>query len=40
MLHLSFDYLGMEYAGKVLVKAYEKGEIPKNQSVFKKAYDL
>ena len=29
MLRLSCDYLGMKFAGKVLVKAYEKGEIKK-----------
>ena len=38
MLRLSFDYLGMKYAGKVLIKAYEKGEIKKNQKALKKAY--
>jgi len=40
MLRRSCDYLGMKYAGKVLVKAYEKGEIQKNQNALKKAYDL
>ena len=40
MLRLSFDYLGMKYAGKVLIKAYEKGEILKNQNALKKAYEL
>ena len=40
MLRLSFDYLGMKYAGKILVKAYEKGEILKNHKALKKAYDL
>jgi len=40
MLRLSFDYLGMKFAGKVLAKAYEKGEIIKNQKALKKAYDL
>jgi len=40
MLRLSCDYLGMKYAGKVLVKAYEKGEITKNQKALKRAYDL
>ena len=38
MLRLSCDYLGMKFAGKVLVKAYEKGEIRKNQKAMKKAY--
>ena len=40
MLRLSCDYLGMKFAGKVLVKAYEKGEIRKNQKAMKKAYDF
>jgi hypothetical protein len=40
MLRLSCDYLGMKFAGKVLVKAYERGEILKNQKALKKAYDL
>jgi hypothetical protein len=30
----------MKFAGKVLVKAYEKGEILKNQKAMKKAYDF
>jgi hypothetical protein len=30
----------MKFAGKVLVKASEKGKILKNQKVLKKAYDL
>jgi len=38
MLRLSCDYLGMKFAGKILVKAYEKGEILKNQKAMKKAY--
>jgi len=40
MLRLSFDYLGMKCAGKILVKAYEKGEILKNQKALEKAYKL
>jgi multimeric flavodoxin WrbA len=40
MLRLSCDYLGMKFAGKVLVKAYEKGEILKNQKALEKAYKL
>jgi multimeric flavodoxin WrbA len=40
MLRLSCDYLGMKFAGKVLAKAYEKGEIIKNQKALKKAYEL
>jgi len=30
----------MKFAGKVLVKAYEKGEILKNQKELKEAYNL
>ena len=40
MLRLSCDYLGMKFAGKILVKAYEKGEIQKNQKALRKAFDL
>lgn len=40
MLRLSCNYLGMKFAGKVLAKAYEKGEIQKNQKALKKAYEL
>jgi multimeric flavodoxin WrbA len=40
MLRLSFDYLGMKFAGKVLAKVYEKGEIKKDQKALKKAYEL
>ena len=40
MLRLSFDYLGMKYAGKILAKAYEKGEVLKNQKALKHAYNL
>jgi multimeric flavodoxin WrbA len=38
MFHLSCDYLGMKFAGKVLAKAYEKGEIKKNQKALKKTF--
>jgi multimeric flavodoxin WrbA len=37
--HLSFDYLGMEFGGKLLVKAYEKGEIKKDPKALKMAYE-
>ena len=37
MFRLTFDYLGMEFAGKVLAQAYEKGEISQNQEALKKA---
>jgi len=40
MLRLSCDYLGIKFAGKVLVKAYEKGEIKSNQKALKKAFEF
>ncbi len=40
MLRLSGDYLGMKYAGKILVKACEKGEILENQKALKKALEF
>ena len=40
MFRVSFDYLRMKYAGKLLVKAYEKGEVKKDQKTLKKAYDF
>jgi hypothetical protein len=40
MFRWSFDYLGMKFAGKILVKAYEKGEIKKNRQGLKRAYEL
>lgn len=40
MLRLSCNYLGMKFAGKVLARAYEKGEIKKDQKALKKAYGL
>ena len=40
MFRMSFQYLGMRYAGKMLVTAYEKGEIGENQEEMRKAYDL
>jgi len=40
MLRLSCDYLGMKYTGKILVKAYEKGEIRKNQKELEKAFEF
>jgi multimeric flavodoxin WrbA len=40
MFRLSFDYLGMKFVGKILVKAYEKGEVKKNQQVLKKTYEF
>ena len=40
MMRLSFNYLGMKFVGKIFVKAYEKGEICKNQRELKRAYKL
>jgi multimeric flavodoxin WrbA len=40
MFQKSFDYLGVQFAGKMLVTAYEKAEILKNEHELKKAYDL
>jgi len=40
MFRLIFDYLGMEFAGKVLAQAYEKGEVRQNQEALKEAYEL
>ena len=37
MLRLSCNYLGMKFAGKILAKAYERGEIKKDQKALKKA---
>lgn len=40
MFRLSFDYLGMEFAGEVLVKAYEKGEILEDNTEMERAYEF
>ena len=40
MLRLSCDYLGMKFVGKVLARAYEKGEIKENQKALTKANEL
>ena len=40
MLRRSFDYLGMELAGRVLAKAYEKAEVAEDREELKRAYDL
>jgi multimeric flavodoxin WrbA len=40
MLRLSCDYLGMKFAGKILVQAYEKGEIKNNHKALKKAFEF
>jgi len=40
MFRLSFDYLGVDFAGKLLSQAYDKGEIRQTPAVLKQAYDL
>ena len=40
MFRRMFLYLKMEFAGNVLVKAYDKGEIAENKEELKKAYAL
>jgi len=40
MFRMSFDYLGIDFVGKVLGTAYEKGEIKQDKRELKKAYDL
>jgi multimeric flavodoxin WrbA len=40
MFRKSFCYVGMEFLGAVLPKAYERGDIKKNQEELRKAYDF
>ena len=40
MFQMSFDYLGMEFVGKFLAKAYERGEIRENEEELKRAYEF
>ena len=40
MFRMSFDYLEMEFTGKILAEAYERGEIKGDHEVLKNAYDL
>jgi multimeric flavodoxin WrbA len=40
MFRMSFDYVEMEFTGKILAEAYEKGEIKADHEVLKNAYDL
>ena len=40
MFKMSFEYLGMSFAGSILAKAYERGEIKNNPAELTKAYDL
>jgi hypothetical protein len=40
MFRMSFEYLGMTYAGSILAKAYERAEVRDNEEDLKKAYEL
>ena len=40
MFQMSFDYLGMQMAGSILVKAYERGEVKENPEDLSKAFNL
>ena len=40
MFRMSYEYLGMTYAGSILAKAYERGEVRDDEEVLKKAYAL
>lgn len=40
MFQKSFDYLGMEFAGKIFVQAYEKGETEENTGELENAYKV
>ncbi len=40
MFLMSFDYLGMEMAGSILARAYERGEILESPEELKRAYEL
>lgn len=40
MFRMSFEYLEMEFTGKILAEAYERGEIKDDNEVMKNAFDL
>ena len=40
MFELIFDYLKITFTAKILVTAYEKGEIGQNKQEMDKAYEL
>ncbi len=40
MFRMSFDYLGVDFAGKILAKAYERGEIKENRGELERAYEF
>jgi len=39
-VRLSFDYQGIEKAGSILAKAYERKEIEKSPAEMQRAYEL
>ena len=40
MFRMSFDYLGMKFAGSIFSAAYERAEVSENREDLKKAYEL
>ena len=40
MFRLTFDHLGVEFTGKILAAAFEKGEISQNQEMLQEAYEF
>jgi hypothetical protein len=40
MFRRSFDYLGMNMAGSILARAYERGEIERSPEEIRRAYEL
>jgi hypothetical protein len=40
MFRMGFHYLGIEFVGHILAKAYERGEIKSDAEQLQKAYDL
>ncbi len=40
MFRMSFDYLDMAFAGKILAEAYERGEIKDDHETLNSAYEL
>jgi len=40
IFRMSFEYLGMEFAGSILARAYEKGEVGEDSEEMKRAYEL
>lgn len=40
MFEMSFNYLSMEFAGKIMAKAYDKGEVKNDLEVLKYAYEI